>query len=260
LPEMTSYRPGAPCWVDTASADPQQSAEFYTALFDWEATETMPPGSEGSYLMFRKDGKDVAAAGSKPDPSFPTVWNTYVATDDADASAARIRDAGGTVVMEPFDVFTAGRMAVAQDPQGAHFAVWQANDMHGAQLVTEPGTFCWNELVTTDSEAATAFYRDVFGWESETLQQGDGPPYHMQKVGGDAVAGIMDRLPDMSDIPPHWMVYFAVEDVDRTAELARERAGQLLAGPMDSPYGRFAVVQDPLGAVFSAIKLSPPSE
>ena len=258
MPQMTSYKPGTPCWADTATSEPQRAAEFYAALFGWEATETMPEGSEGSYLMLRKDGTDVAAASSSPDPSMPPHWNTYFATDDAQATAERVRNAGGTVVMPAFDVFDAGRMAVFQDPQGAFFSVWQADRMQGAGVVNEPGAMCWNELVTTDSEAAIRFYRDVFGWGSEANDMGEGYPYHLQKLGDDGVAGIMDIQPQMGEVPPNWTVYFAVEDIGATVDRARELGGDVLAGPMPSPYGDFAVLRDPAGAVFAAIALSPP--
>lgn len=258
MPEPTSHRPGTPCWTDTASGDPERSAEFYGELFGWEHEDVMPDDTPGTYRMFRKDGKDVAAAGSKPDPSFPTVWQTYFATDDAEATAQAVQEAGGTVVMPPFDVMDAGRMAVFQDPQGAFFSAWEPKDMAGAQLVGEIGAMCWNELMTTDSGAAAAFYGRVFGWRNDTVQMGDGPPYHMQRMGEDGVAGIMDIQPQMGDLPPHWGVYFAVDDTDDTVSRTRELGGQLIAGPMDSPYGRFAVLQDPEGAVFSVVKLEMP--
>src|SRR5215210_254586 len=158
MPEMTTHRPGTPCWTDNPSSNPKRSAEFYGALFGWEAEEVMPEDAQASYRMFRKNGKDVGATGSKPDPSFPTVWQTYFAVEDADATADKVRGTGGTVVMEPFDVFDSGRMAVFQDPQGAFFSVWQAKEMGGAQLVGETGSMVWNELVTTDAAAAAAFY------------------------------------------------------------------------------------------------------
>ena len=169
-----------------------------------------------------------------------------------------MRAAGGTVVMEPFDVFDSGRMAVFQDPQGAFFSVWQAKEMPGAQLVGEPGSMTWSELMTKDSAAAARFYGEVFGWRSEENDMGEGYPYHLQKLGEDGVAGIMDIQPQMGDLPPHWVIYFAVDDTDQTIARTQELGGRLLAGPMESPYGPFAVLLDPLGATFSVIKPEPP--
>ena len=258
MPQMTSYRPGTPCWVDVSSEQPERAAEFYAALFGWEANEAMPEESEGSYVMFRKDGNDVAAAGSTPESGAPPHWNAYFATDDAEATAEQVRRAGGAVVMPPFDVYEFGRMGLFQDPQGAFFSVWEAKDMPGATLVDEPGTLSWTELMTTDAAGAARFYGEVFGWRSEENDMGEGYPYHLQKIGDDGVAGIMDIQPDTGPMPPNWGIYFAVDDTDGTVARAEELGGKLAAGPMDSPYGRFAVLEDPLGAAFAVIKLQMP--
>ena len=127
MPEHDRYIPGVPCWVDISQSDPEAAAAFYGELFGWELEDVMPPSSGAKYLIARIRSGDVAAVGSIPEaaPAIAT-WNTYVWVQSADETAAKVRDAGGRVLMEPFDVMQAGRMAVFADPEGAVFSVWQA--------------------------------------------------------------------------------------------------------------------------------------
>ena len=275
MPERDGYPAGVPCWVDTTQPDPDAAAEFYGGLFGWELEESMPPGSDGKYLMARIRGLDVAAISSVP-PGAPSmaVWNTYIWVDSADETAAKARDAGGQVLMEPFDVMEAGRMAVCADPEGAVFSVWQAKDHKGSQVVNEHGSVNFNGLNTRDIKGAQSFYRSVFGWE--TLELGPGfmmwrlPGYGdyleemnpglregMAEMGAppgfeDVVAGLNPIAEDQPDMPPHWNVTFAVNDADAAAERAAELGGELVVPPMDAPWVRMTVVRDPQGATFIA--------
>lgn len=214
--------------------------------------------------MATLNGKFVAGLAPIMGEGQPPSWTTYVSTDDADATAAKVKEAGGTVFAEPFDVMDAGRMAVFADPTGAVFAVWQPNQHPGAQLVNETGTFGWNELSTRDPEAAKVFYGAVFGWRGETFDMGDGPDYVTWHIGDEegSVGGMIDMRGDMPDeIPPHWMVYFSVDDTDGTIDQVKERGGSVAFGPTEIPnVGRFAVLSDPQGAHFAVIKTHPPAE
>jgi predicted enzyme related to lactoylglutathione lyase len=172
MPEVTEYAPGTPSWVDLASPDPDASRRFYGGLFGWEATDPGPVEESGGYRMLQRDGRNVAGLGPTQAEGQPAVWTTYVSTDDADAIAARVREAGGQVIMEPFDVLGAGRMAVFADPTGAFISVWQPQSHHGADVVDEPGTLCWNELATRDVDAAKRFYAAVFAWQGDTRGPG----------------------------------------------------------------------------------------
>jgi predicted enzyme related to lactoylglutathione lyase len=248
---FTEYATGTPCWVDVTTTDLDRTTSFYSDLFGWE-TEAMQEEA-GGYTMFTKDGKRVAAASPPPPGSeaMPSHWTTYIASDDADATAARITESGGTVLMEPFDVFDSGRMAIAQDPGGAVFGIWQAREHHGAELANEPGSLSWNENQTRDPERAAKFYSDVFGYEIEEAQMGEGPPYRVLKVDGRGVAGMMAMTPQMADVPPNWSTTFAVEDTDAAAKRAEELGASVIVPPFDIPnVGRYAVVQDPVGVVF----------
>ncbi len=213
----------------------------------------MPDG--GGYTMLLQDGKAVAAAGVSQSGG-PASWSTYIATADADATAAKITAAGGSVIIDVMDIFDAGRMAFALDPQGVLFGIWQSGTHKGAQLVNEPFAYTWAELNTTDADAAQSFYSAVFGWESEALEGGEGFDYAMQKVDGRVVGGIMA----MEGMPPAWGVYFAVEDTDATIAKAEELGGSTLRPAADTDFGRLAMLADPDGAVFAVIKLASATE
>src|SRR5437868_8297064 len=165
--ERNGYLPGVPCWIDTSQPDPEAAVAFYSGLFGWSFEDAMPPGSNGSYFIARLRGGDVAAVASPPEGAPTTaVWNTYIWVDSADEAAARALGAGGRVVMDPFDVMNAGRMAVFADREGAAFCVWQAKEHKGARIVNEPGSLNFNGLSTRDAAGARYFYGSLFGWET----------------------------------------------------------------------------------------------
>src|SRR5437667_3557567 len=168
--ERDGYIPGVPCWIDTSQPDPEAAVAFYSGLFGWDFEDVMPPGAPGKYFIARLRGGDVAAVGSQPAGAPPmAVWNTYVWVQSADEAAAKVRQAGGRILTDPFDVMDAGRMAVFTDPEGAAFCVWQAKQHKGAQVVNRHGALNFNGLNTRDPEAAKAFYGSVFGWETLDL-------------------------------------------------------------------------------------------
>lgn len=274
MPERDGYIPGVPCWVDTSQPDPTAALPFYRGLFGWEFEDAMPEGSEGRYFMARQRGGDVAAVGSNP-PGGPqqAVWNTYIWVDSADATAAKAREAGGTVVSEPFDVMDAGRMAVITDPEGAAFCLWEARSHRGARVVNEHGALNFNGLVTRDPERAKAFYGVLFGWRLLELPAGamwalpgygdhleEGTPglrkmmEQMKAPEGfiDVVAAVTPLAPGDSQTPAHWSVTFGVDDADTAAAKARALGGEVVAGPFDAPWSRMTVIKDPQGATLIA--------
>lgn len=252
MPEFTEYAAGIPCWVDVTSPDVDATTAFYSALFGWEA-EPDPRPEAGGYTMYTLKGKYVAAASPPQGEGIPPAWTTYIAADDVDAAAARVTEAGGTVLAEPFDVLEAGRMAVAQDPAGAVFGIWQAGQHHGAQLANEAGSLSWNECLTTDAAAAEAFYRAVFDYGVRAMPMGEGEPYRVLEVDGRGVAGL-----SQTTRVPHWATTFNVADTDATCARAAELGGSVLSEPRDLPgIGRYAALQDPVGAVFGVIRDPP---
>ncbi|MFL5840609.1 MAG: VOC family protein [Thermoleophilaceae bacterium] len=280
MPERDGYIPGVPCWVDTSQPDPETAVDFYSGLFGWEFEDVMPPGSEGKYFIGRLRGGDVAAVGSIPEAAPPVaMWNTYVWVESADETASAVRDAGGSVVMEPFDVMDAGRMAVFTDPEGAAFCVWQPKQHRGAQVVNEHGSLNFNGLATRDIESAKSFYGSVLGWTTLALGGGaemwtlpgygdyleqDNPDLRKQMAEADApkgfedvVAGINPIPDDQPHTPAHWNVTFAVDDADATAARATELGGKVIVPPFDAPWVRMTIINDPQGATFIASKFVP---
>ena len=280
MPERDGYIPGVPCWIDTSQPDPGAAVAFYGGLFGWQFEDVMPPDAEGEYFIGRIRGGDVAAVGSIPAaaPQMAT-WNTYIWVESADDTAAKVRDAGGQVLMDPFDVMDAGRMGVFADPEGAAFCAWQAKNHKGARIVNEAGSLNFNGLNTRDVAGAKAFYGSVFGWTTLVLEGGAEmwtlPGYgdHLEErtpglrkmvaqSGGpvgfeDVVASIVPLADDQPDVPAHWNVTFAVDDADATAAKAKELGGTVIVPPFDAPWVRMAVLADPAGASFIASKFVP---
>jgi uncharacterized protein len=248
--ERTQYAPGTFCWSDLNTTDQGAAKAFYGGLFGWEAQD-MPVG-DASYSMMRLGGKNVAAIALQPqqqrDAGAPPAWSSYVSVEDADAAVERAKELGGSAHAPAFDVMQAGRMAVLQDPQGAFFMVWQPRDHFGAALVNAPGALVWNELGSPDLAASSAFYSGLFGWNIAPFE-GSPEPYLSIK-NGEANNGGMREL-SQAGVPPHWLVYFGVEDIDGALARVNELGGTKMAGPIDIQIAKIAVVQDPQGAVFA---------
>jgi uncharacterized protein len=255
MTEITKYAPGTPSWVDLGAPDVDAAATFYSGLFGWEITAAGPVEETGGYRMCMLRGLPVAGLGPQMSPE-GSWWTTYVTVDDADATAAAITAAGGTVLMDPFDVFTVGRMAIFTDPAGASFALWQPLDHIGAGIVNEPGALTWNELWTRDPAVAAPFYEQVFGWKPEAHDMG-GMAYTEFHLGDNTVAG-MTSIPDSmpAAVPSNWLVYFAVADCDASAAKIASLGGAIVMPAMDLPVGRFAVATDLGGATFGIIQLA----
>ncbi|MFG3050892.1 VOC family protein [Kitasatospora sp. NPDC048239] len=255
MPVVTSpYKPGTPCWVDLMASDQQAAIDFYRDLFGWQG-EVGPP-EFGGYAVCSLNGKPVAGimAQMAPEgqPVPPVSWTTYLAADDADAAARSIADSGGTILYPVMDVGTVGRMLVAADPTGAVFGVWQKVDFIGAGIVNEPGALVWNELNTTDTDAAGRFYHQAVGLRPATIQGMEG--YYSLNVGDRTVGGMQPTASYLAPgTPPHWMTYFSVDDTDSTVDALVKAGGSVIQPPFDMQSGRMAVVQDPQGAVFALI-------
>ena len=270
------YIPGVPCWVDSTQPDPEAAVAFYGGLFGWALEDVMPPESPRRYYMARLRGGDVGAIASPPEAApGAAAWNTYVWVEDADASAAKVRAAGGTVLMEPDAVGDSGRMALVADPAGAAFRIWEPNEHRGAAIVNEHGAVNFNDLHTRDPEGAAAFYGAVFGWD---LLGGGGwyfwalPGYgdflEQRNPGmreGMAAMGAPERFEDCvasvavieDDSAPRWGLTFAANDADAVAARAAELGGRVDVPPFDAPWTRMTIITDPQGATFTASQFKP---
>lgn len=257
----TRRPPGTPCWVSLMAHRADLAQDFYGALFGWEFV----PGPQqlGTYVLAELDGRRIAGIGEGPqEPHRPVSWTTLLAADDVDLTAELVRECGGTVGIGPLNANDEGRLAIAVDPSGAVFGIWQGQLLSGTEATGGPGTLVWSELVTRDSSLVGKFYQAVFGfgsggapgertdgYEADTLAdrillQVDGRP-----VAG--VHGVGQRLP--RDRGAHWMSYFGVADADEAARRVTELGGRLLDPPHDTVHGRLATVADPEGAAFSVV-------
>lgn len=119
------------------------------------------------------------------------------------------------------------------------------------------GTFCWNELMTRDTTAAGKFYSELLGWKAVDSGM-PGMDYKMFKVGETSVGGLIAMPPEIpKEVPPHWMAYITVDDIDVAVGKVEELGGQVLSGPQAVPtLGRFATIQDPTGGVVSLIQFN----
>ncbi|MFE6037873.1 VOC family protein [Streptomyces sp. NPDC056452] len=245
--------PGAPCWVSLIVHGLTATQEFYGNLFGWE----FRPGPEelGPYVRALLHGKEVAGIGQlPPDRHLPIAWTTYLATEDADLTAEVIRACGGTVAVGPIVAGSAGRLAIASDPSGAVFGIWQAAEHVGTALAGEPGTPVWNELVTRETSSVAKFYQAVFGFELEAVVSADFDyqTLHLEGRPVAALHGVGHALP--RDRGPHWMTYFEVSDTDDAAARVVELGGHILQPPREGSSGRLATVADPEGAVFTIVR------
>jgi uncharacterized protein len=257
MPEVTErYEPGVPCWVDLMVPDQQAALDFYKDLFGWQG-EIGPPDT-GGYSVCTQHGRPVAGimAATAPDdqPPPPPAWTMYLATEDTDAATERITSNGGALMVPAVDVMDLGRMAVAKDPTGAVFGLWQAKDFIGARTVNEHGAVIWSELNTSGPDAAKSFYRNL---GIETVPMEGAPGYHALNVGGRTIGGMQGLENSPPGTPSHWITYFAIDDTDSTVDALTRAGGSVLVPPFDMMAGRMAVVQDPQGAAFALIKPVP---
>lgn len=254
MSERTSYEPGTPCWVELAGTpDFDASEAFYRELLGWEIPEQPNSDQLGGYRRAKLNGKDVAGASPVMQDGQPCEWNTYVSVEDAEATMAKVQEAGGTVIAPPMDVMGMGKMAIFNDPTGATIGLWEPGSFVGAELVNEDGSFGWNELGTRDVAAAREFYGKVFGWTVEEQEMPGMGTYNVWKDGEHVRGGMMDISSMPAEVPPHWLVYFTVADADAAAESTKAAGGQLLNGPFDISVGRLAILMDPQGAMFAVM-------
>jgi predicted enzyme related to lactoylglutathione lyase len=246
--ERTSYPPGTFSWVDLGTTDGEGAKAFYGALLGWQFEDLPVPGSP-PYSMARLGGLNVAALYTKRDDAEPPAWLSYVTVADADGVAGSAAGLGATVISEPVDVMDAGRMAVLQDPTGAVFAIWQAQQNIGAQLVNDVGSLTMNQLNTSDPQAAQAFYGALFGWTFTQVAEGEQEFWSI--ANGDRLNGGMMPTPRGWEIPSHWLAYFTVGDIDAAVAQIRDLGGGVSIGPVPIPAGRIAVATDPQGAGFA---------
>ena len=230
-------------WHDHVSGDPEAARRFYEELLGWDF-EVWKAG-EWDYPMIKVN--DTTYGGFGPSQGgAPPHWLGHVLVDDVDAAAGRVTASGGTIVAEPMDIPEVGRMVVVSDPQGAVFSLYASA---GEPQVSE-GVFVWDELVTTDVEAARRFYGEVVGWEAHDVDMGNDYIYTLFRSGGTDRAGCSPQPPGSEGAPPAWLTYLGTADVEATLEQARSLGvTTVYMEPTDVPtVGQLAVFADPSGA------------
>ena len=245
---------GRPLWFELMTSDPKAAESFYKTVVGWSSTPFEQ--SPEPYTLFQRSG-EVPVAGVLKTPegmNAPPFWAMYVAAPKLEAAVTKVEQLGGSQCSPVIDVPTVGRMQMVRDPQGAAFYVYEpANEPQQPEGSPAVGEASWLELMTTDAPAAMKFYSDVFGWQpSETMDMGDMGKYHMFNRPHGMIGGMMNKGPEMADVPPHWQIYFLVPDVDDAVKVITGNGGQILNGPMEVPGGdRVLNAMDPQGAAFS---------
>ena len=255
---MDNYPQGIFCWSELCTHNWKEGKAFYTSLFDW-GYDDQPIGDGIFYTMLQKEGDDIAAMyemqKEQIQEGVPSSWLTYIAVDDVDHCAIKAKELGAKIIAGPHNVMDAGRMLMFTDPGGATVALWQGKDHKGCKRLSELSTPYWHELATRNSKVSNEFYCALLGWKSEVKPM-DNMEYTLFLVDGKPIAGMMEMSSEWpDDVPPHWMIYFAVDDCDSALNKAKKLGAQVCVPSTTVPdVGRFGVLCDPQGAVFSVIQ------
>ncbi len=257
MTHISHHPAGSFCWIELATSDQTAAKRFYGTLFGWTAND-MPMGPTEVYTIFRLENRDAAAAYTlRPEQvaqHVPPNWILYIQVENVDASSAKVTELGGKVIMPPFEVMDAGRMAVIQDPTGAYFCLWQPKKNAGIGIHSVHGTLCWGDLNTTDTDRAQKFYSALLGWQFVSDPKDQSGYLHI-KNGEHFIGGLPPSKYMQPGVPPHWLAYFMVDDVDVTANKAKEMGAKLFMPPMTMEgVGRLSIMADPQGAVFAIFK------
>lgn len=255
-------------WHDLMTTDPEAAQAFYSALFGWDIKDVPMP--HGIYRMIQVGEQGLGGIEAVAAEGVPAHWLGYVSVPDVDAAVKTAVDHGGQVHLEPTDIPEVGRFAILGDPAGAVLAPFRSvhGDLPEADAKPGPGTFCFDELLSTDTDTCIGFYTELFGWNHESMTMPTGPDmpemtYHLFREGaGETVkdrAGML-QMPPGVPAPSHWLPYIAVDDVDACCDEAASLGGTIHKAPDDIPnLGRFAVLADPQGAAFAVWKqMQPP--
>ena len=245
---------GRPVWYELMTTDAAAAETFYKKVVGW--TSAPFPESPNPYTVFKRSG-EVQVAGLMKRPqgmNMPPFWSMYVAVPKLEEAVTHIKRLGGTELSSIIEVPTVGRMQMMKDPQGAAFYIIQPQPREERpETAPEVGEASWHELMTTDAAEAMKFYTEVFGWQpSEVMDMGPMGKYHMFNRPLGMIGGMMNKPPEMSSVPPYWMIYFRVPDIDAATERVKAYGGKILNGPMEVPGGdKIVTAMDPQGATFS---------
>jgi len=254
MPTVERFEPGEFCWIEVATSNQSAARSFYSSLFGWTAQD-VPIGPNDFYSLMQLQGRIAAGLytmrGDEAKAGVPPHWKLYIAVESADETAKKAASLGARVIDPPFDVMDRGRTAVFHDPLGAPFQVWQPKKRTGLGVTGDPGSLCWAELSTPDASRAKTFYEALFGWKLEPGQGKDAGYLHIRN-GQKFIGGVPPAHQRSASAPPHWLIYLASADVDKTFHRAQDMHARTVLRPMDfEGVGRVAMLADPQGAVFA---------
>jgi uncharacterized protein len=249
----TSTLLGRPVWYELMTTDMKAAENFYKTVVGWT---TKPfDGASQPYTMFNRSS-DVSVGGvmtKPPEVKAPPFWAMYIGVPKLEEAVAHMKRLGAKSHTEVIEIPNVGRLQMWMDPQGAAFHIIEpAPTEQRPEKAAEVGEVSWHELMTTDWAAAMKFYHEAFGWEpSDQMDMGPAGKYQMFNRPHGMIGGIMNKPPEMANVPPNWMIYFRVPDVDTAAERIKANGGRILSGPMEVPGGdRVLSAADPQGAAF----------
>jgi uncharacterized protein len=255
MPTTVSPMLGRPVWYELMTTDTGAAETFYKNVVGWSSAPFKE--SPQPYTVFSRSG-NVQVAGLLPRPqgmNMPPFWSMYVSVPKLEEAVAQIEKLGGSDLSGPIDVPTVGRVQMLKDPQGAAFYIIQPAPRDGGRDEGDPavGEASWHELITTDADAAMKFYHEVFGWQpSDAMDMGDMGKYQMFNRPHGMIGGMMNKPAAMAQVPPHWLIYFRVPDINAAAERVKKNGGTVVNGPMEVPGGDWILnAIDPQGAAFA---------
>jgi predicted enzyme related to lactoylglutathione lyase len=244
-------------WVDLVASDLERQSEFYEQLFGWTHRDIPTDGGASYRLFYLGEGRVAGGSQMTPQafpPGTPSMWNTYLYSEDVDALAGRVDALGGRVFMPPMDVMSEGRMTGVQEPSGAMVYFWQQGAHAGAEVFNAAGALVWADLSTRDPESAVEFFRALVGWDVQFAEEA-AMPFWVASIDGRAELGVMQMPPQLpAEVPPHWLAYFGATDIEGTARRAASLGGTVESEPMGPEGMRFAVLSDPAGATFAIME------
>lgn len=253
MPIIRAHAPGTPCWADLMTPNPGVAREFYGEVFDW--TFEVGGADTGGYTMCRLDNRTVAGLGQLPTgTNYPTAWQVYFATDDVGQAVERALACGGQLMMPATPILNLGCLAVVSDCTGATLGLWQADQHIGAEVMHEPNSLTWCEINTRDRARAEAFYGRVFQLTSHQFGSHEYSTLHQSAPGSPALCGVLQMTSQWGEMASHWTVYFSVSHLKSATERITAAGGRLCYPPFETPRGRLAIVEDPMGATFSIIE------
>jgi hypothetical protein len=245
---------GQNVWFELLTGDVEGAKRFYSEIIGWKAKDWEDSDPNQPYTMWMVGERPIGGLMKLPaEEKAPPHWIAFTRVDDVDATVAQAVKRGGTVQKAPWDIPKVGRVAVLADPQGAAFAVYKPLEEMPLDKPTV-GDFSWAELNTSDYESAWKFYSELFGWQHvESMDMGEGMgTYFMFGEPGQVTRGGMSNTAKVMNMPPHWLHYVSVEDVNATVERIKSKGGKILNGPMEVPGGDLiAQAQDPQGGAFA---------